>query len=58
MFLWWNREGDISESEAEDTTETAAVSQKMGVKISKGLEEVGIKLVELGPRIKMQVIFN
>lgn len=50
-----NRDGDVSESEAEDNTETVGVSQKMGVKISKGLEEVGIKLVELGPRIKMQV---
>lgn len=30
----------------------------MGVKVSKGLEEVGVKLVELGPRIKMQVLKN
>lgn len=50
------RDGDLSESEAEDNTEIVGVSQKMGVKVSKGLEEVGIKLVELGPRMKLQVI--
>lgn len=55
-YGWINRDGDVSESEGEDNTETVGVSQKMGVKVSKGLEEVGVKLVELGPRIKMQVI--
>lgn len=47
------RDGYGSESEGEDNTETVEVPQKM--KVSKGLEEVGIRLVELGPRIKMQV---
>lgn len=57
-FVFINRDGEVSESEGEDNTETVGVSQKMGVKVSKGLEEVGVKLVELGPRLKMQVLIN
>jgi len=49
------RDGEISESEGEDTTENVGVPQKMNPKISKGMEEVGVKLVELGPRLRMQV---
>jgi hypothetical protein len=49
------RDGEMSESEGEDTTETVGVPQKMSSKISKGMEEVGVKLVELGPRLRMQV---
>jgi len=48
---------DVSESEAEEDPETVTVTPKMGGKISRGIEEVGIKLVELGPRITMQVYF-
>jgi len=50
-----NKDGDVSESEAEDNTETVGVSQKL-TKLSKGLEEVGVKLVELGPRLRLQLI--
>jgi ribosome biogenesis protein SSF1/2 len=50
------RDDEMSESEADDTTETVGLSQKLGIKVAKGLDEVGVKLVELGPRIKMQLI--
>jgi ribosome biogenesis protein SSF1/2 len=51
------RGGNLSESEGEDATvETVGVSQKLSTRGTKGVDEVGIKLVELGPRLKLQLI--
>jgi len=50
------RDGDVSESEAEDTSETVEAVQKLSTRGTKGVDEVAIKLVELGPRMKLQLI--
>jgi hypothetical protein len=53
------RGGNLSESEGEDgTMETVGVPQKLSARGTKGVDEVGLKLVELGPRLKLQVCDN
>jgi ribosome biogenesis protein SSF1/2 len=53
---YFDKNGDASESEAEDASEAVEVKQNLSARGTKGLDEVAIKLVELGPRITMQLI--
>jgi len=47
------RDGDGSESEAEETAETVDLTQKLAARGTKGVDEVAIKLVGLSPRLKL-----
>jgi ribosome biogenesis protein SSF1/2 len=51
-----DKEGEASESEGEDMSETVDLGQRLSARGTKGIDEVAIRLVELGPRMKLQLI--
>ncbi|CAG7732597.1 unnamed protein product [Allacma fusca] len=51
-----NKEAEASESEGEDMSETVDLGQRLSARGTKGVDEVAIRLVELGPRMKLQLI--